>query len=94
MSFQIDRNQARETTRIVSHTRDGFTKCFGSYHDHNLSTGPLPMDTLNDLGQSFSVDRGRDIVRRILVVCTDIDDHKVRRGLLAKIPRLWVFCDG
>jgi len=52
------------------------------------------MDTLNDLGQSFSVDRGRDIVRRILVVCTDIDDHKVRRGLLAKIPRLWVFCDG
>lgn len=94
MSFQIGRSRARETVRHVSQIRYRFSECSRSYHDHYLGVGPLPVNTLDDLGQRFSVDWGRNIVRRVLVVCTDIDDHKVRRGLLAEVPRLRLVCDG
>lgn len=48
-----------------------------AYHDHYLCVRPDAVDALNQLDESVLVRICTNVIRTILVICTDIDNNQI-----------------
>lgn len=62
--------------------------CRRAHEDNNLTLGPHPMYSRNEIDIALLKLRTRHIIRTIIIIRPNINHHHIRRGMCGKIPQL------